>query len=210
MKDQYNLIQEQAADTRRQAEIMEKQSHLMQQNMEYDLLLKQRERLVKEITLFVGPLFAKITDSSIFKLERRSQAVLVRARGMDEERYYYNTFWSDVYQNIYLNHSDVLRNALNKYNAKIDAYFEAKLQNKPADDLRKLEDDFNDHIKPDFISTISKRYSELDAELKKIDEELKIRKWKSIIFLQHNLPWPSPHPPVLPLQKDREGAIIYV
>jgi len=176
MKDQYNLIQEQAADTRRQAEIMEKQSHLMQQNMEYDLLLKQRERLVKEITLFVGPLFAKITDSSIFKLERRSQAVLVRARGMDEERYYYNTFWSDVYQNIYLNHSDVLRNALNKYNAKIDAYFEAKLQNKPADDLRKLEDDFNDHIKPDFISTISKRYSELDAELKKIDEELKIRK----------------------------------
>lgn len=176
MRDQYNLIQEQAADTRKQAEIMEIQSNLMHQNMEYDRLLKQHERLIKEITLFLGPLFARRNDSSVFKLERRSQTILVFARGtIDQERYYYNTFWNDVDQNIYLNQSDILRNALNKYNATIDAYFEANQQNKP-DDAKKLEDEFNNSIKPDFIRTISKRHSELDDKLKKIEKELKIRK----------------------------------
>jgi hypothetical protein len=73
VKDQMDLIFKQSIDMKRQADAMEIQSKIMLENIEYNRLSKQHERLSKEMALLVGPLNARKKETKIFRMVDRSE-----------------------------------------------------------------------------------------------------------------------------------------
>jgi hypothetical protein len=67
MEAQFDIIRDESATMKRQADAMEGQSNLMLENMEYNRLSKRHERLNKEMTLLVGPLYARRKEKIYFK-----------------------------------------------------------------------------------------------------------------------------------------------
>jgi hypothetical protein len=180
MRDQAKVMFDQAEAMKEQAEIMKKQSSLMLENMEYDRLIKRHERVNKEISLFIGPLYARRKDHSIFSLKKSSQRVRIyRQTIVDQENYDYVSFWDSIEQNEYLNRSSRFKKALEHYKSKIAEHFELSEKTEIPEEKTKRQDCFYKIDRPKLIEEIEIRYNELNDELAGIENELKISRKKT-------------------------------
>jgi hypothetical protein len=183
LQSQATTMQEQATAMMNQADAMERQSSLMLENMEYDRLVKRYERVNREMTQLVAPLFARRNDSNIFSLKyKRSSRISISptSRVPDPSPnaliYDFVSFWDSIEQNMYLNRSYNFQFVWHNYSINLVDYFIALETG--ADEGRKkdLEELFRRTRKPDFIKEIEKRYLELSNELQIIEGELSEKK----------------------------------
>ena len=176
MEKQSDTMLEQTCALKGQAEAMQKQLDIMLDNMEYDRLIKKYERVNKEMTLFIGLLYGRRNDPSIFSLRKLRPKVITHSRGtvLNQENYDFVSFWDSVEQNMFLNRSSEMKSALEKYKSNIWDYFE--LEGKPQNVERQtmLKNEFDVVNKPRLIEQIELRYNALIDELTEIEEKSKI------------------------------------
>ena len=174
MQKQALAMLDQAANIKCQSEAMGLQSGIMIEKMNYEWLVKNHERLSKEMSLFIGPLYSRRRDPNIFSLMRRSQRVVpggVWPSGNDLI-FDFVSFWDSIDQNLYLNRSNELREAFLNYIKAIDDYFE--LSNLAGNNDQERIDAakrFNNDIKPKLIKSIEKRYEDVSEGLRKMESE---------------------------------------
>jgi hypothetical protein len=175
VKDQMDLIFKQSIDMKRQADAMEIQSKIMLENIEYNRLSKQHERLSTEMALLVGPLNARRKETKIFRMVDRSERYSHHAKEVLNAMHHdYITFWETIDKNLYLNQSSELRRALDNYYQAIyhNFYFlELNMQS----EAKTNEDIFQNHTVPFLIKKIEERYNQLDKEIEAIEDRLNIR-----------------------------------
>jgi len=183
LQSQATTMLEQAAAMKNQADAMESQSSLMLDNMEYDRLVKKYERVNREMTQLVAPLFARRKDANIFSLKyKRSGRIFVSPTSRvpdpspDALIYDFVSFWDSIEQNMYLNRSHEFQFFWHNYSINLIDYFEALESGADAERKKDLEELFHRTRKPDFIKEIEKRYLELSNELQSIESELSKKK----------------------------------
>jgi hypothetical protein len=183
MDAQFEIIREESATMKRQADAMEGQSGLMFENMKYDRLVKKYERVNREMTQLVGPLFARRLDANIFSLNyKRSGRIFLSPTsrvpnpGPDELIYDFVSFWDSIEQNMYLNRSAEFQFVFRNYSLNVTDYFQAVESGADAKRKKELQDLFYKTRKPDLIKELEKRYLELSNELKDIESEINERK----------------------------------
>jgi hypothetical protein len=81
------------------------QASLMHENIEYDRLAKRYDRLNKEITELVGPLFSKKDSYVIFGSAGNYGSFSSGSESPHEKEY--QAFWDSVRKNIYLADRDL-------------------------------------------------------------------------------------------------------
>jgi hypothetical protein len=156
---------------------MEKQSSLMLENMEYDRLSKKYDRVNKEMSQLIGPLYSKRKEANLFQLKKLIEKFEpAGANKYSEPHFYYVEFWESIEQNMYLNRSADFRLAYHNYLINITDYFQAN--DSGADNTRKKDREnlFYKIRRPDLIKEIEKRYSELSNELNELERELSRKK----------------------------------
>lgn len=182
MENQFDIIREESATMKRQADAMEGQSSLMLENMEYDRLVKKYERVNREMSLLIGPLYSRRNDPNIFSLKKRSGRISLaptsRVPNPSPNALIYDfvSFWDLIEQNMYLNRSYEFQFIFHNYSVNITDYFQAVESNADAERKKDLEDLFQKTRKPEFIKEIEKRYSELSNELMDSESEIIARK----------------------------------
>ena len=186
LKEQMDLLNKQAVSMKRQADAMEGQSSLMFENMEYDRLAKKYDRVNKEISFLIGPLYARRRDANIFSLKykrsgRISLSPTSRVPNPDPDALIYDfvSFWDSIEQNMYLNRSSEFQFVFRNYFLNLTDYFQAVESGADAERKKNLEDLFNGTRKPEFIKEIEKRYSELSNELNDLGSELSRKEAKA-------------------------------
>lgn len=172
IREQATTMLEQAATMKKQADAMEKQSNLMFDNIKYDHLTKNYDRVNKEMTQLIAPLYSRRKESDLF--QRRKLTEKFEGAGANkykEDHIYYVNFWESIEQNMYLNRSPEFGLIYHNYMINIIDYYEA---NDKGDDKRKkdIENEFNRIRRPEFIKEIEKRYLELSKVLSEIEKEL--------------------------------------
>ena len=179
MEAQFDIIREESATMKRQADAMEGQSSLMVENMEYDRLVKKYERVNREMSLLIGPLYSRRSDINIFSLKyKRSGRIFLSptSRVPDPSPnaliYDFVSFWDSIEQNMHLNGSYDFGFAFHNYSTNIIDYIQAKENRADEKRIKDLEELFLKTRKPDFIREIEKRYAELSTELKDMESEL--------------------------------------
>jgi len=182
MESQFEIIREESATMKRQADAMEGQANLMHESIEYDRLVKKYERANREISLLIGPLYARRNDANIFSLKcnrrgRISISPTMRTPDPSPDALIYDfvTFWDSIEQNMYLNRSPEVQFAFRNYSLNVIDYFQAVESSADAERKKDLEDLFHKTRKPDLIREIEKRYLELSDELKSLESELSER-----------------------------------
>lgn len=175
--EQFKIIRDESATMKEQAETMREQSNLMLETMECDRLIRWRKRLNKEMKSFVGYLYERRNDTSIFKLQKRSKRIQIprQDRNKDEEIYDFVIFWDTVDRYTYLNQSDNLRTALNNYNSSIEEYSAASGNQQDQD---KIKENFETKHLPNLKKAIEYRFDELDKELKEIEAKINLKSQK--------------------------------
>jgi len=174
MKENIGLAKDQADIDAKKVELAKSQVEIEYKKMEHSRLLKQYEKIVEEMTLLVAPLYGRRNDKSLFSLNyNRAQRIETMHLGKDlvQERYDYVTFWDTIDQNIYLNRSDVLKNALTNHNAEVENYFAIR-ENR--EEKERWEKQFYDTTLPYLTKVIENRYEELDKELKEYENKLQL------------------------------------
>lgn len=174
MEAQFDIIREESATMKRQADAMEGQSSLMRENMEHDRLSKRYERLIKEMTLLIGPLYARRKEKFIFEMVNRSERYGTHLRDVQNAKHYdYVTFWDTIDRYLYLNQSSELSRALGNYNQAIYHNFYFLDQKMEPERLTNMKL-FQDNTVPFLIKTIEERHDQLDKEIKELEVKLKI------------------------------------
>lgn len=181
MEGQSRTMLEQASAMKKQADAMEDQSYLMLENMEYDRLVRKYERVSKEMSSLVGPLYGRRKDAHIFSLTKYSQKVVPRGgwQSGNDQIFDFMSFWDLVDQNIYLNRSSNLKDAYMEFIVAKDEYYELSAQVGKSGEAQALSDRFNKEIKIHLINLIEERYVELAGELRDIERELKVQEEKT-------------------------------
>ena len=174
MDAQFDIIREESATMKRQADAMEGQSSLMHENMEHDRLSKKYERLIKEMTLLIGPLYGRRKEDYIFEMVNRSQRYGTHIRDVQNAKHYdYVTFWDTVDQYMYLNQSSELSRAFGNYYEVLNNLFYF-LEQKMQPELEMNKKLFQNTTVPLLIKKIEERYDQLDREIKELEIKLKI------------------------------------
>jgi hypothetical protein len=176
MQKQASTMLEQASNIRCQSNAMDLQSQMMIERMNFEWSIKKHERVSKEMSLFIGLLYSRRKDPSIFLLKKRSQRVIQRDIFNSQDMVLdFVSFWDFIDQNFYLNRSKDLKEAFLSYNNAIDEYFELKKIEGKSQEKIDAAKNFNDNIKPKLITLIEKRYEEVSKELTKIESEFESR-----------------------------------
>lgn len=176
MEAQFCIIRDESATMKRQADAMEGQSNLMLENMEYNRLSKRHERLSKEMTLLVGPLYARRKEKQLFQMIDRSERYTSHARDMVNLMHHdHITFWENIDQYLYLNQSSELRRALSNYYQVISNNFYFREQ-KMQSEIDKNKDIFEKTTVPFLIKKIEERHEQLEEEIKDLENKLNKRK----------------------------------
>lgn len=176
IREQATILSDQASAMKKQADIMEQQSKAMLENIRYDHILKKYERANMEMSLLIGPLYARRNDPNIFSFNKRKERVKmiqkVRYAVIDESIMDFVSFWDSIDQNIYLNRSDYFEKSFRNYNSIIDEYFMLEGQNKQPSEISHLKESFDKELRPQLIKSIEERYVELSNEICSIRLEL--------------------------------------
>jgi uncharacterized protein YoxC len=171
MEAQFDIIRDESATMKRQADAMEGQSNPMLENMEYNRLSKRHERLNKEMTLLVGPLYARRKEKNIFQMIDRSERYTFHAKDIVNLMHHdYITFWENIDQYLYLNQSSELRRALGNYYQAIynNFYFrELKMQS----EMERNKEIFEKTTVPRLIEKIEERHQQLEKEIKDLENK---------------------------------------
>lgn len=98
MQNQANTMLTQADAMKAQSDAMKLQSSLMIENMNYDRSVKNYERVSREMSLLVAPLYSRRKDPYIFSLTRRSQRVVPSGGWKSGEDIIFDfvSFWDSV------------------------------------------------------------------------------------------------------------------
>jgi len=179
IQNQAEIMLEQAAAMKSQSDSMKKQSNLIIENMEYDRLVKKYERVNREMSLLIGPLYSRRNDVNIFSLKhKRSLRIVLSPTSRvpdpspDPLIYDFVSFWDSIEQNMYLNTSSKFESTYRNYSLSKEDEI-AKLE-RSSSEYKKAdrEDNFNKNEKLEFINEIKKRYLELSNDLKDMESEL--------------------------------------
>lgn len=173
MQNQASTMSKQADAMKGQSDAMRLQSGLMIENMNYDRLIRNYERINREMSLLIAPLYSRRKDPHIFSLTRRSQRVVNGGGWKSGEDLIFDfvSFWDSIDQNMYLNRSNILKEAYLDYSKAIDEYFELSAQAGRNQEQSSMAKNFNENIKPKLIKIIEKRYGEISDELKEMELE---------------------------------------
>jgi len=171
MQNQASTMLDQAEAMKCQSKAMVLQSNIMIEKMNYEWLVKNYERVSKEMTLFIGPLYSRRKDHNIFSLSRPSQRVVPGGAWQSgtDLTFDFVSFWDSIDQNLYLNRSDDLKEAFLNYSKTIEEYFGLSKQAGKNQEQSDMAKKFNNDIKPKLIKSIEKRYDEVSDELKKME-----------------------------------------
>lgn len=179
MDDQFDIIRDESATMKRQADAMERQSSLMLENMEYNRLSKRHERLSKEMTLVVGPLYARRKEKNIFQMIDRSERYTFHVRDIVNLMHHdYITFWENIDQYLYLNQSSELRRALGNYYQAIYNNFDFREQ-KMQSEMERNKEIFEKTTVPLLIAKIEERHEQLEKEIKELENKLNKEKFNN-------------------------------
>jgi hypothetical protein len=176
MDAQFDIIREESDTMKRQADAMDGQSRLMLENMEYDRLVKKYERVNKEMTKLIAPLYARRNETNLFWLQNLTEKFSGTGYDHDREHFYYVDFWESIEQNMYLNRSADFQLAFHNYLINIIDYIQAMDNDVDKKKKKDLKDLFFETRKPDLIREIEKRYFELSKELNDLESELNKKK----------------------------------
>lgn len=173
MQIQASTMQKQADAMKGQSDAMMLQSRLMIENMNYDRFIRNYERVSREMSILIAPLYSRRKDPHIFSLTRRSQRVVPSGgwKSGGDMIFDFVSYWDSIDQNMYLNRSYILKEAYSEYHEAIEKYFELSGQTGKSEEQNVLAKKFNDYIKPNLIKTIEKRYEEISEELKEMESE---------------------------------------
>ena len=143
-------------EVKRQADVMEKQSGLMRENMEYDRLTRKYDKLNKEIDELVGPLYSKEDDYLVFE----SAGVLSNSEGIEK----YKIFWKNIKEKMYLA-DKVLALELQNYFLAIENY-----KNSGSSDAYGKH--FSDEAKNEFIAEKDKLIRQIGISYERLQKEI--------------------------------------
>lgn len=152
-------------EVKRQADLMEKQSSLMHENMEYDRLMRRYDRLNKEIAELIGPLFSKKDNFLIFDSAGEYGSNTQYAIE-------YQMFWDNIREKIYLANKD-LNSGLQNYFLAIEKYKNSGY-NQHAEHSNEAKDEFKAEADR-MIQQIEASYKNLQEKIRKVELELKIQ-----------------------------------
>jgi len=148
-------------EVRRQSTTMAGQACIMKRQMETDRLVRKHEKLTKEMTYLVGPLYVA-----------KDHYLIIESGGYNSDSPCYRehrSFWDDIKRNMHLAQRDLL--------PKLEDYFSAmktyehsprSLYGETTESARK---DF-DAKKDDLIQQIDISYTNLSNEIRKTEKEL--------------------------------------
>lgn len=146
-------------EVRRQSTTMAGQAGIMSQQMNRDRLTRKYEKLTKEMTLLVGPLYAVRDD------------YLIKTGGYSSDSPYYRehrSFWGDIEKNMYLAQWDLLPKLMDYFSAmNIYKYSPTELYGKTESARSAF-----DAKKDDLIQQIDVSYRNLLDEIRETEKEL--------------------------------------
>ena len=148
-----------AMQTRIQAKAMKIQNGMIENNLKLDRLAKQHDRLVKEMTGLIGPLHSRKNEDDLFG------PIMGNNRDKLTKKGYY-PFWQGIEENLYLASSD-LRRVLNEFIIFQKDY----LGIRDSTSEEQAREELNER-KEALLSVLDPRYTELVAEIQKIEREL--------------------------------------
>jgi len=112
----------------RQTSILEKNNKFTEdaiknaeKSAERERLLKKYERLTNEMVNFIAPLYSRVGDMQVFRLDIPAQKIIEkRQQQIDDINRETYSFWENCRRNKYLNQSDEVRRMFHNYFAVIE------------------------------------------------------------------------------------------